>query len=162
MAETGIRAAPWWANPRRLATAGFLATTLSAVALLSTSKPAGHKNLLVKDPAPAMPTVGTPAERPEQWGKLMRREPKDPAVVVTDGSAVPVAPVEEHPAHWGTMMRRESKVVVAAGASKSDVRPSTFLAIFAAAVALVAFAQQMRGSVVALLQDSGSLKGKAK
>eukprot|EP00930_Biecheleria_cincta_P035536 TRINITY_DN2443_c0_g1_i4.p1 TRINITY_DN2443_c0_g1~~TRINITY_DN2443_c0_g1_i4.p1 ORF type:complete len:207 (+),score=35.90 TRINITY_DN2443_c0_g1_i4:75-695(+) len=201
-AQTAIRACkdPWWVNPYRLAGAGFFAISVSALAAVSSAKPDKYSNLLLRD---AASVISLPAKRPEQWGSLMRREPKD-AVVPTHSHEQPVSviplPSQERPTQWGHMMRREAKTVVppaasqqgtvvptlsrkqpahwghmmrrepkiapppvtvaadAIGSMNSSVRPSTFLALLAAMVALVAFAQQMRTSMLALFPDQS--KGK--
>eukprot|EP00930_Biecheleria_cincta_P035535 TRINITY_DN2443_c0_g1_i3.p1 TRINITY_DN2443_c0_g1~~TRINITY_DN2443_c0_g1_i3.p1 ORF type:complete len:207 (+),score=30.42 TRINITY_DN2443_c0_g1_i3:81-701(+) len=202
--QTAIHACkdPWCVNPYRLAGAAFFAISVSALALISSAKPDNNASLLLRD---ATPVMSLPAKRPEQWGSLMRREPKD-AVVPTYSqeqlvSVMPL-PSQERPTQWGHLMRREAKAVAPPAASqqttvvealsrgkpahwghmmrrepqivppvvtmtadafgtvKPSVRPSAFLALLAAMVALVAFAQQMRTYLRALFPDQS--KGKVR
>eukprot|EP00441_Pelagodinium_beii_P045565 CAMPEP_0197621756 /NCGR_PEP_ID=MMETSP1338-20131121/2234_1 /TAXON_ID=43686 ORGANISM="Pelagodinium beii, Strain RCC1491" /NCGR_SAMPLE_ID=MMETSP1338 /ASSEMBLY_ACC=CAM_ASM_000754 /LENGTH=159 /DNA_ID=CAMNT_0043191293 /DNA_START=84 /DNA_END=563 /DNA_ORIENTATION=- len=142
-----------WVSPTRLALAGVAAMSISALMLaLDTSTEA--PGLLKKD-AP-MPV---PAERPAEWGSVMRREPK---------ATVMPAPTAERPAEWGHLMRREPKVtppVLAADATPQRTRGGAAMAaVVFGVVAIIGFAQQIR-SAMDLLKDSflgEESKGKAK
>ncbi len=118
------------------------------------------------------------AERPADWGHMMRREAK----IVLPASTVlsqPTAPlmrrevktglppvVAERPVEWGHMMRREAKIVVPALAPGGEVAkrsPFAVVGLLFGVLTLVGFALQAKTLVgTLLLQLPGGVDGKGK